>query len=197
MRIQIEGPGILKDAFTTLLARSGFTAANEDARVLLLLGDDWEARIDSVRARDERYDAVLLVANRSTDIEAAQLRGIRAFVHEDEPIAEFYKALQASSRYEAYHSPRLIQSVLMTVRRAAVAPSSLGLSDEVIKLSDREREIALQAAAGLSNHEIGERLSIRTATVRFHLHNVFQKLGIQRRGQLAGYVVPSGLPGKR
>jgi len=50
-------------------------------------------------------------------------------------------------------------------------------------LSSREREVLTLLADGLSNAEIGERLSIREKTVRNHTSNIFDKLGVWTRAQ--------------
>ncbi len=52
-------------------------------------------------------------------------------------------------------------------------------------LSGRERQIVEGVSAGLSNREIGERLTIREDTVKSHLKVVFRKLGIDNRLDLA------------
>ena len=53
-------------------------------------------------------------------------------------------------------------------------------------LTAREAQIARLAHEGLSNAEIGERLFVSRHTVAYHLHNVFDKLGIASRHQLEG-----------
>ena len=53
-----------------------------------------------------------------------------------------------------------------------------------LPITDREREIAMLAAAGLSNRQIAERLSVSVRTVDGHLYRIFVKLGIERREQL-------------
>ena len=52
-------------------------------------------------------------------------------------------------------------------------------------LTAQERQIALLAADGLSNPEIGAQLFLSPRTVEWHLHNVFRKLGIRSRRELA------------
>ena len=52
-------------------------------------------------------------------------------------------------------------------------------------LSEREREVLRHAAAGLGNRELAERLAISQATVKVHLGNIFQKLGVRGRAELA------------
>jgi DNA-binding CsgD family transcriptional regulator len=51
-------------------------------------------------------------------------------------------------------------------------------------LTEQEMRVAELAAAGLSNREIGARLHLSHRTVGYHLHKIFQKLGLTRRSQL-------------
>ncbi len=53
-----------------------------------------------------------------------------------------------------------------------------------LPITDREREIVMLAAAGLSNRQIAERLSVSVRTVEGHVYRIFAKLGIERREQL-------------
>ena len=55
----------------------------------------------------------------------------------------------------------------------------------VYGLSKREQEVTLFAVRGLSNREIAERLFIAEQTVKDHLHDVFEKVKIHRRSELA------------
>ena len=52
------------------------------------------------------------------------------------------------------------------------------------RLTPQERQIAMLAAAGLTNKEIGERLVLSHRTVGTHLHRIFPKLGIATRSAL-------------
>jgi two-component system, NarL family, nitrate/nitrite response regulator NarL len=60
-------------------------------------------------------------------------------------------------------------------------------------LSAREIEIIKQVAAGLHNMEIGKKLFISEGTVKIHLHNIYQKLGVDSRTKLARYAQENGL----
>lgn len=53
-------------------------------------------------------------------------------------------------------------------------------------ISRREAFVALLCAEGLSNAAIGHRLSIDEKTVKYHLRNIFIKLGVSRRAELLG-----------
>src|SRR6266576_1130337 len=56
-------------------------------------------------------------------------------------------------------------------------------------LTDRERQIMRLVSEGLSNKEIGRRLSIVDGTIKVHLHNIFQKLEISNRTVLAALAI--------
>ena len=56
-------------------------------------------------------------------------------------------------------------------------------------------EILRLVAEGLTNKEIGTRLSITEGTVKNHVHNALQKLGMDNRIQAAAYIVRQGLGG--
>ncbi|MFF9914643.1 response regulator [Streptomyces sp. NPDC013457] len=60
-------------------------------------------------------------------------------------------------------------------------------------LTDREAEVLTLVADGLSNQEIGARLSISTATVKTHINNLFAKAGVRDRAQAVRYAYQHGL----
>jgi DNA-binding NarL/FixJ family response regulator len=60
-------------------------------------------------------------------------------------------------------------------------------------LSQREREIVVLVAQGFKNKEIAERMFISEQTVKNHLHNIFDKLGVSDRLELALYAIHKGL----
>jgi len=50
-------------------------------------------------------------------------------------------------------------------------------------LTDRELEVLVLLAEGLTNKQSAQRLSISTSTLKFHMTNIFQKLGVQTRSE--------------
>jgi len=60
-------------------------------------------------------------------------------------------------------------------------------------LSTREREIVGLVAQGFKNKEMAEKLFISEQTVKNHLHNIFDKLGVSDRLELALYAIHKGL----
>jgi DNA-binding NarL/FixJ family response regulator len=60
-------------------------------------------------------------------------------------------------------------------------------------LTNREREVLAELASGRSNDEISERLLIGTQTVKTHLNNIYDKLGVRRRTHAVRLAVTHGL----
>ena len=71
--------------------------------------------------------------------------------------------------------------------------SGAGKSRERSPLSQREREIVQLVAQGYKNKEMAEKMFISEQTVKNHLHNIFDKLGVSDRLELALYAIHKGL----
>jgi DNA-binding CsgD family transcriptional regulator/tetratricopeptide (TPR) repeat protein len=65
------------------------------------------------------------------------------------------------------------------------------LSDTTVLLSNREREVALLAASGLTSRQIADRLFLSVRTVDNHLQRVYMKLGVTSRDGLTEVLQPS------
>jgi LuxR family maltose regulon positive regulatory protein len=73
------------------------------------------------------------------------------------------------------------------------APSVSPPSALVEPLSERELEVLALVAQGLSNREIAERLFITVGTVKTHAHNIYGKLGVNRRTEAVARAQELGL----
>lgn len=101
---------------------------------------------------------------------------------------EVYRSIRAGARgYLLKDSqPYVIAQAVECIhagRRYLPSDLSAKLADRVITtdLSPREIEIVTLAAAGASNSAIARQLSITVSTVKFHLNNVYSKLGVSSR----------------
>ena len=85
--------------------------------------------------------------------------------------------------------PWIDRSVMEQVTRRLIR------ADDAGDLTGREREVARYVAQGMRNKEIGLALGIGEGTVKMHLHNLYQKLGIASRTELALLVRDRGWEG--
>ncbi|MGH3597436.1 MAG: response regulator transcription factor, partial [Mycobacterium sp.] len=72
--------------------------------------------------------------------------------------------------------------------QGGVKTPAVDAAAQPLPITDREREVAMLVATGLSNREIADRLSVSVRTVDGHLYRIFAKLGIERREQLVRLV---------
>jgi DNA-binding NarL/FixJ family response regulator len=73
------------------------------------------------------------------------------------------------------------------------APQAATRERERSPLSQREREIVALVAQGFKNKEMAEKMFISEQTVKNHLHNIFDKLGVSDRLELALYAIHNNL----
>lgn len=123
-------------------------------------------------------------------MEAIRL-GAHGYLLKDLRPEELYDMLRAAMRDEAPVSPALVGRLLSAVRDAGRTPAVPSTPEA--DLSRRELEVLRLVADGLSNKEVGTVLSITEGTVKNHVHNALNKLGMENRIQAAAYIVRHGL----
>ncbi len=103
-------------------------------------------------------------------------RGADGYVLKDVDAAELLRVVRSVHRGGSGFDPR----------SAAAVVRSLSLRGEVSgpTLTPRELEIVRLVARGLTNREIGRASFISESTVKFHLRNVMEKLGVHRRAEV-------------
>ncbi len=79
-----------------------------------------------------------------------------------------------------------------TLEKGAPSASGTGMGRKHQALSAREREIVALVAQGYKNKEMAQNLFLSEQTVKNHLHNIFDKLGVTDRLELALYAIHKG-----
>jgi two-component system nitrate/nitrite response regulator NarL len=93
---------------------------------------------------------------------------------------------------KVHHGEQWFDTAIMTRMFDRSAPSSPTRDGTGAALTPREREIVGMVAQGLRNREIGQRLFISEGTVKIHLHNTYEKLGVDGRLELLLYAQERG-----
>jgi predicted ATPase/DNA-binding CsgD family transcriptional regulator len=143
-------------------------------------------------AAQTRLDDVLAVARRQVGEQAATrllAEGMRLGVQEAVSCAVALAA-QAASQREASPEAAAAGNRAGTGSRATGAGRAGTASTPV--LTAREWQIAELIARGLSNRSIGEELVISPATAARHVANIFSKLGVTSRAQVAAWIAEHG-----
>jgi DNA-binding NarL/FixJ family response regulator len=90
------------------------------------------------------------------------------------------------------HTTAAVMRQFATPGETTVGPSTSKIRERS-PLSTREREIVALVAQGYKNKEMAEKMFISEQTVKNHLHNIFDKLGVSDRLELALYAIHKGL----
>ena len=154
--------------------------------VLLDLRLPDSSTIDGVTsfARDGRGVVVFTAFDADDDVFRAIRGGARGYLLKGSPAAEIAQAIRQVQAGESYLSPRIAAKLVQGV---AQPRGRTGL------LSPRERGVLRLVAAGLSNRQIGQTLSISERTVKFHVTAILNKLGADNRAQAVALAAERGL----
>ena len=137
-------------------------------------------------SRQGRGIVVFSAYDADEDVFRAIKGGARGYLLKGSPAAEIAHAIRQVHGGESYLSPRIAAKLV----KGVVQPRGRsGL------LSARERGVLRLVAAGLSNRQIGETLSISERTVKFHVTAIFNKLGAENRAQAVAIAAERGLLG--
>ena len=117
------------------------------------------------------------------------------------PPAELVGAIRTVARGDAVVSPRVTRRLLEEYAdklpdlsaNGGGTPAPATTDPALAQLTDREREVLLAVADGLSNAEIAERLYVSEATVKSHVGRLLAKLGLRDRVQAVVFAFQSGL----
>jgi DNA-binding NarL/FixJ family response regulator len=136
---------------------------------------------------------VLVLTTFDTDEEAfaALQAGASGFLLKSVPPDDLLNAIRVVARGDAVVAPRVTRRLLdrFAGRLVAGGPESAAPPD----LTDREREVLLLVAQGLSNLEIGGRLQVAEATVKTHVGRILAKLGLRDRVQAVVFAYETGI----
>jgi len=139
--------------------------------------------LDAVRALAASGTRVIALGVREVEddvVEAAEA-GISGYVGRDASLGELAEAVECTARGESPCPPQIAALLIGRIAAAARGPAP----DLASKLTPREAEIVGLIDEGLSNKQIAGRLSIEPATVKNHVHNILEKLDVNRRGEAA------------
>lgn len=131
-------------------------------------------------------------AEKNQIVEALQL-GARGVVLKDSATQLLLKSIHTVMSGE-YWVGRESVSNLVQYLRSLVLSSGEEAKQKKFGLTPRELEIVSAVVAGFSNKEIAEYFKISEDTVKHHLSNIFDKLGVSTRLELALFAVNQALP---
>jgi DNA-binding NarL/FixJ family response regulator len=153
---------------------------------ILLLDLQMErSSLADIEALVKRVAIIVVTASERVDDAVMALRaGARGVVFKRFALETLMTAIDAVMHGEVWLPPVVQAAVAAQLQQPAIAG-----------LTRREREVIRQVALGLRNAEVAVRLGISDVTVKTHLNNIFQKVGVRGRVELALYAIRMGIIG--
>ncbi len=141
--------------------------------------------LNDLGGQETKVRAILLTASEDErDFVEGVRRGARGVVLKQAASESLLEGIRKVSRGEMWIDQRVVAGVMEAMSRPDSAPNQ-----KRDLLTGRELEIATLVTRGMRNKEIAEKLQISEQTVKNHLHNVYDKLGVSDRLELALYAL--------
>jgi DNA-binding NarL/FixJ family response regulator len=173
-----------------------------DVRMPVLDGIEATRAITASPAGDGTRVLILTTFDLDEYAFSALRAGASGFLLKDVPPAELVAAIRTVARGDAVVSPRITRRLLeeyahtlpdLAAGTAGDAENAGEENTALASLTEREHEVLLAVADGLSNAEIAERLYVSEATVKSHVGRLLAKLGLRDRVQAVVFAFQSGL----
>ncbi|MFF1476987.1 response regulator [Streptomyces sp. NPDC058301] len=205
-----------------MMVREGFSVLLNAQRDIEVVGEAVDGREAVAKVRELRPDVVLMdirmpemngiEATReimAADTEARVLvlttfdldeyvyqalrAGASGFLLKDASARQLAEGVRVVASGDALLAPSVTRRLITEFARAAPVRRGVGTGAQVEELTDRETEVLILIAQGLSNAEIADRLVVAESTIKTHVSRVLVKLGLRDRTQAAVYAYESRL----
>ncbi len=134
---------------------------------------------------------VLTTFNTDDYVVRALRLGADGFLLKDADPTRLVDAIRRVHAGEPTLSPQVTSTLIAVATDHG--PVDAGAGAALAQLTDRERDVAVLMAQGLTNAQIGTRLNVSMASVKAHLSHIFTKLGVDNRVSAAMLVRDAGL----
>ncbi|MGW4028737.1 response regulator [Streptomyces sp. NPDC004838] len=145
-------------------------------------------------AADRRLDQVKVVILTTFDIDdyvyGALRAGASGFLVKDTETEELLTAIRVAARGDALITPGITRRLITEFAARIKEPEP---DPRLNALTEREREVMLLVAEGLTNDEIAVRLVLSPATAKTHVSRIMSKLRVRDRAQLVVLAYESGM----
>jgi DNA-binding NarL/FixJ family response regulator len=149
-------------------------------------GMDGLAATELLRAQDDAPEVIVLT---TFDADEYVLRALRAgasgFLMKHTPPADIVRAVRAVAAGEPMLSPTITRRLIGHVADSGTDDRRQNAREQLDRLTEREREVAVAIGLGKSNAEISRELHMSVATVKAHVSRVLEKLELNNRVQIA------------
>lgn len=161
-----------------------------DVRMPHMDGLEATRRITTDPALSDVRILILTTFDLDEYVHDALTAGASGFLLKDATPDELVQAVRVVADGDALLAPKITRRL---IAEFAGRPEPVVEAEQLEQLTDREREVLMLVARGLSNAEIGEEIHISHATVKTHMSRLLMKLQARDRAQLVMIAYESGL----
>jgi DNA-binding NarL/FixJ family response regulator len=149
-------------------------------------GMDGLTATELVRAQVDAPEVIVLTTFEADDYVLRALRaGAGGFLLKDTPPADIVRAVRSVAAGEPMLSPTITRRLIGHVRDNEGADRARHAREQLDRLTEREREVAVAVGQGKSNAEISRELYMSIPTAKAHVSRVLEKLEFNNRVQIA------------
>jgi two-component system nitrate/nitrite response regulator NarL len=151
-------------------------------------GDGLSVLREMARLQSSTRVVVLTAAVSDDDVLEAIRLGIRGLVLKESAPRALVECVRRVHAGGQYIEPRFLTRALDAAQRR-----DTGQRELAGVLTPREAQVLRMVAAGLRNRAIAQQLDISEGTVKIHLHNIYEKIDVENRVELALFARAKGL----
>jgi DNA-binding NarL/FixJ family response regulator len=149
-------------------------------------GMDGLAATELLRAQDDAPEVIVLTTFEADDDVLRALRaGAGGFLLKDTPPAEIVRAVRTVAAGEPMLSPTITRRLIGHLTDSDGGERRRHAREQLDRLTERERQVAVAIGVGKSNAEISRELYMSVATVKAHVSRALEKLEFNNRVQIA------------
>ena len=162
-----------------------------DIRMPIMNGLDATERL---MAQPQPPEVVVLTTFDADDhVVRALAAGASGVLLKDTPPEQIVEAVRRVAAGDPILSPSVTRQLIARVQDLGGDDRATKARERLADLTDRERDVALALARGLSNADIARELHLSVPTVKAHISRLFSKLDVTNRVQIAICVHDAGL----
>ncbi len=151
-----------------------------------------EATREIVAADTDAKVLVLTTFDLDEYVYQALRAGASGFLLKDASARQLADGVRVVASGEALLAPTVTKRLILEFSKLSAAPRPAG-STSVAELTERETEVLVLIAQGLSNAEIADRLVVAESTIKTHVSRILVKLGLRDRTQAAVFAYETRL----
>ena len=149
--------------------------------------------ISKQNASNKKYKFIAITPEQSAQTLVDALRsGIMSYVKKDCELSEIVNAVLETQKGNKFFCGQILE----TIQKAQIDVNDLdfdSFSCDAVVLSERENEIIVLIAEGLTNNQIAEELFLSNHTITTHRKNIMAKLGVKNTAGIVMYAVKTNL----